>query len=45
MEGLADEDGKTFDEYLGLAGDSQGITQSKYEIVIESINAKLQELK
>lgn len=45
MEGLADEDGKTFDEYLGLAADSQGTTQSKYEIVIESINAELQELK
>ena len=45
MEGLADEDGKTFDEYLGLAENSEGTTQSKYEIVIEGINAQIQELK
>ena len=45
MEGLADDNGKTFDKYLGLTEDSDGITQSKYEIVISNINAELDELK
>ena len=45
MEGLSEDNGETFAKYLGLSENSSGITQSKYEIMIESINAKLKELK
>lgn len=45
MEGLSEDNGETFAKYLGLSSDSSGITQSKYEIMIESINAKLKELR
>ena len=45
MEGLSEDNGETFAKYLGLSGNSSGITQSKYEIMIESINARLKELR
>lgn len=45
MEGLSDDNGETFAKYLGLSENSSGITQTKYEIMIESISAKMKELK
>jgi hypothetical protein len=45
MEGLSEDNGETFAKYLGLSQNSSGITQSKYEIMIDSINARLKELR
>ncbi len=45
MEGMAEDNGAYFDELLGVAEGSSGATQSKYEIIIEGINSKIQEMK
>jgi len=45
MEGLGEDGGKRAEEYLGLAESSQGITQTKYEIAMESLNASLETVK
>ena len=45
MEGMSEDGGATLDKYLGLAEDSEGITQSKYEIAMESLAASLDTLK
>ena len=45
MQGLSENGGKDFEQLLGIAEGSEGVTQSKYEIIIEGINAKMQELK
>ena len=45
MEGLSEDGGAEFDRLLGLAEDSAGTTQTKYEIAVSGINGALEELK
>ena len=45
MEGMAEDNGETFAKYLGLSEDSEGITESKYEIAAKSLQASINELK
>lgn len=45
MEGMSEDGGATLEKYLGLAEGSQGITQSKYEIAMQSLSAAMDELK
>ena len=45
MDGMGEDGGKLLDEYLGLAENSEGTTQKKYEVVIAGINGSLQELQ
>ena len=45
MAGMGEDGGKLLDEYLGLAENSEGTVQSKYEITIQSIQAALDNLK
>lgn len=45
MEGMSEDNGETFAKYLGLAEDSEGITESKYDIVIKNITASINEMK
>lgn len=45
MEGLSEDGGAEFDRLLGLAEDSSGTTQSKYEIAVSGVNGALEELK
>ena len=45
MEGMSENGGERMDEYLGLADGSQGITQSKYEIAMQSLSAAMNEFK
>ena len=45
MEGLSENGGKDFDEKLGLAENSSGTTESKYQIAIQGVNGALEELK
>jgi len=42
MEGMSEDGGATLDKYLGLAKDSEGITQSKYEIAMQSLSASME---
>lgn len=45
MEGMSEDGGKTLEKYLGLAEGSEGITQSKYEIAMQSLSASMDELR
>ena len=45
MEGMSEDEGKTLEKYLGLAENSEGITQTKYEIAMQSLAAAMDELK
>ena len=45
MEGMSEDGGETLEKYLGLAEGSEGITQSKYEIAMQSLSAAMDELK
>lgn len=45
MQGMGQDGGATFRQYLDLASNSSGITQSKYDIAVESISASLQTLR
>ena len=45
MEGMSEDNGATLEKYLGLAEGSEGITQSKYEIAMQSLSAAMDELK
>ena len=45
MEGFAEDNGAELDRLLGLAEDSEGITQTKYEIAVSGINGAMEELK
>lgn len=45
MEGMAEDGGATLDKYLGLAEGSEGITQTKYEIAMQSLAASMDTLK
>ena len=45
MEGMSEDNGEEFERLLGLAENSEGITQSKYEIAMQSLNAAINELK
>ena len=45
MEGMAEDGGATLEKYLDLAENSEGITQSKYEIAMQSLSASLNEMK
>lgn len=45
MEGMSEDGGKRIKEYLDLASNSGGITQSKYEIAMQSLAASLDTLK
>lgn len=45
MEGMSEDGGATLEKYLGLAENSSGITQTKYEIAMESLAASLNEVK
>lgn len=45
MEGMSEDNGATLDKYLGLAENSEGITQTKYEIAMQSLSAAMDELK
>lgn len=44
MEGMSEDGGKKFEEYLNLAENSEGITDKKYETSIKSISASIDEL-
>lgn len=41
MEGMSEDGGATLDKYLGLAEGSEGITQTKYEIAMQSLAASM----
>ena len=45
MEGMSENNGETLDKYLGLAEGSEGVTQSKYEIAMQSLAASMDTLK
>jgi hypothetical protein len=45
MEGMSEDNGEEFDRLLGLASNSEGVTQSKYEIAVTSLNASVETLK
>lgn len=45
MEGMSEDNGETLDKYLGLAENSSGITQTKYEIAMQSLSAAMDEMK
>ena len=45
MDGMGEDGGALLDEYLGLASNAEGATQSKYEIAIQGIQAALNNLK
>lgn len=45
MEGMSEDGGATLEKYLGLAENSNGITQTKYQIAMESLAASLNEVK
>jgi len=45
MEGMSEDSGATLEKYLGLAEGSEGITQSKYEIAMQSLSAAMDKLK
>lgn len=45
MDGMGEDGGALLDEYLGLASNAEGTTQSKYEIAIQGIQAALDTLK
>ena len=45
MEGMSEDGGATLDKYLGLAEGSEGVTQSKYEIAMQSLAASMDTLK
>lgn len=45
MEGMSEDNGETFAKYLGLAENSEGITESKYDIIIKNITASINEMK
>lgn len=45
MEGMGEDGGATLDEYLGLAENSQGITDKKYDIYIQNIASSIETLK
>jgi TP901 family phage tail tape measure protein len=45
MEGMSEDDGALLDQYLGLANDSEGTTQSKYEIAMQSLSASMEQVK
>lgn len=44
MEGLSEDGGETFAEYLNLAENSQGITDKKYEVSVRSLSAAIDTL-
>ena len=41
MEGMSEDNGATLEKYLGLAEGSEGVTQSKYEIAMQSLAASM----
>lgn len=45
MAGMGEDGGKLLDEYLGLADNSDNTVQSKYEVVIQGIQAAMDNLK
>ena len=45
MEGMSEDNGATLEKYLGLAEGSEGVTQSKYEIAMQSLAASMDTLK
>ena len=45
MEGMSEDNGETLEKYLGLAEGSEGITQTKYEIAMQSLAAAMDELR
>ena len=45
MEGMSEDNGATLDKYLGLADGSTGITQTKYEIAMQSLQASIDTVK
>ena len=45
MEGFAEDGGAELDRLMGLTEDSEGATQSKYEIAVSGINGAIEELK
>lgn len=45
MEGMSEDGGATLEKYLGLAEGSEGVTQSKYEIAMQSLAASMDTLK
>ena len=45
MEGMSENNGATLEKYLGLAEGSEGVTQSKYEIAMQSLAASMDTLK
>lgn len=45
MEGMSEDDGALLDEYLGLAENSEGTTQTKYEIAMQSLSASMEQVK
>lgn len=45
MEGMSEDGGETLKKYLGLAEGSAGITQSKYEIAMQSLQAAIDEVR
>ena len=45
MEGMSEDGGSLMDEYLGLANNSEGTTQSKYEIAMQSLASSMEQVK
>ena len=45
MEGMSENNGATLEKYLGLAEDSAGVTQTKYDIAMQSLAASMNTLK
>lgn len=45
MEGMGEDGGANLEKYLDLASNSGGITQSKYEIAMQSLAASMDELR
>ena len=45
MEGMSEDEGATLEKYLGLSENSEGITQTKYEIAMQSLAAAMDEMK
>jgi hypothetical protein len=44
MEGMSEDGGKQFEEYLNLAENSEGITNKKYEVSVRSLSAAIDTL-
>ena len=45
MEGIGEDGGAKFEELLGLAGDSEGITESKYQVIAQGLAASFDTLR